>query len=323
MKKTILLILIAIFTISCGSKTENILGNYSDLKEANLPCTITCSTLSEDTAIVLSNDIINDLLRCFRRYEGNKMKIQTPIPNDWVVEYKLTPMSPDFDIWIIANIGEPTYKFLATVTTSSEPTVIQAIPISYSVGNEKNNFIESEEWMAVVQTDYTVVVTKIYEELYSLTNTLNPNNESVNIKKEDIYTIENNGRITYEIPPSFAIDYFAIIQFADTVAIGNVLDEQWLWNSIDIQKVTEQFDVLFNIVTTRFDKLSIYNYRGDEIDIIDISSYLTKHNMGYLAIKKGEKPLFIPYSSSKECLQKSFDYFKIDYLAQEENELID
>ena len=325
MKKLGLFVLIAIFAFSCGNKKEDVSVSYSDLNEKKLPCAIACSAISEDTAQVLTTDIVNDLLRYFKQYQGNKMKIQTPIPEDWGVEYKLTPMSPDFDIWVITNLGEPTYKFLATVTTSSEtPAIIQAIPVAYSVGNEKNNFIESEQWTAIVQDDYKIIVTKIYEKLYSLTDTLSAGNKSVTQKTEDIYTIENDGRITYEIPPAFDVDYRAIIQFADTAAIGNVLDELWLWNSIEIQEVTEPLDILHCLATTRFDKLSIYNYRGDVVDIIDISSYLNKHNIGYLAIKKGEKPLFIPYSSSKECLQKAFKYFGMEYFLQEgdANELI-
>jgi len=320
MKKLGLFTFITIFAFSCGSKKEDISVNYSDLKEKKLPYSVSCSTLAEDTIQILTTDLVNDLLRYFKLYQGNKIKIQTPIPEDWGVECKLTPMSPDFDIWIITNIGEPTYKFLATITTSSEiPSIIQAIPVAYSVGNEKNNFIESEQWTAIIQDDYTIIVTKIYEKLYSLTDTLNLNNKSITLKKEDIYTIENDGKITYEIPLTFDIDYRAIIQFADTAAIGNVLDEQWLWNAIEIQEVIESMDILYCPATTCFDKLSIYNYRGDVVDIINISSFLNKHNIGYLAVKKGERPLFIPYSSSKECLQKAFKYFGIENFLQEDN----
>ena len=317
-----LFIFVVVFAVSCGSKKEEISVNYLDLQEKKLPHTVVCSALSEDTAQVLTDGLANDLLRHFKRYEGNKMKIQMPIPENWGVEYKLTPMSPDFDIWIIANMGEPAYKFLATVSTTSEnPAIIEAIPVACNLGIEKNNFIESEQWTAVIQDDYKVVVTKIYEKLYSLTDTLSSGNESIRIKKEDVYTIENDGKISYEAPPSFDMDYRAIIQFADTAAIGNVLNEQWLWNSIEIQELIESMDIMYAMATTHFDKLSIYNYRGDEIDIIDISSYLNKHNMGYLAVKKGEKPFFIPYSSSKECLQKAFKYFGIEYSWEEEEEL--
>ena len=312
MRKVGLFIFIAVFAVACGDRGKSVVNESFDLKEKKLPCSITFSKLQEDTAQVLTNELVNQLLRQFKKHEGNKMKIQTSIPENWSVEYKLTPMSSDFDIWIISNIGEPTYKFLATVNTSLEAvSIIQAIPVAYNVGIEKSNFIETEQWTAHIRDDYTVVVTKIYEKLYSLTDELNPK-ESIHTKKEDIYTIENDGRITYEIPPSFNIDYLAIIQFADTASIGNVLDESWMWNSIEIQEVTEPAGVLFVIATTHFGKVSIYNYRGDEVDIIDISSYLTKHNMGYLAIKKGEKPIFIPYSSSKECLRKAFNYFGME-----------
>ncbi len=319
--KFCLLAFIAVLTFSCGNKKGINTAETFNLKEEKLPYTVTCSKSPEDTIQALSDDLTNQLLRDFKKYEGNKMKIQSPIPEDWGVEYKLTPMSSDFDIWIISNTGYPTHKFLATVNTASEiPFVIQAIPIAYNMGIEKPNFIESEQWNALIKDDYKIIVTKTYEKIYSLIDTLASNHESIYTKTEDIYNIENNGKITYEIPPSFNIDYRTIIQFADTASTGNILDESWIWNSIEIQEVIESMNILFVTATTNFDKLSIYNYRGDEVDIIDISPYLDKHNMGYLAIKKGEKPLFIPYSSSKECLQKALKYFDVDYPQLETNE---
>jgi hypothetical protein len=310
--------LIVVFFCSCNGKKENSTTEYFELKEETLPFRVTCSKMSQDTLPLLPNELVSQLLRDMKNYQGNKMNMLTPIPEEWAVECKLISMSSDFDIWIITNTGEPTYKFLATVTTTQgDPSIIQSIPVAYNAGLEKTNFIESEQWTANIQDDYTVTVTKLYEKLFSLTDPLTPANESIHIKKEDVYSIESNGRINYKIPPSFNIDYRTIIQFADTAITGNILDEQWLWNSIEIQEVVEPVGILFGIATTRFDKLSIYNYHGEEIDIVDISSFLSKHNMGFLAIKKGEKPLFIPYSSSKECLQKAFKYFEMEYDFQE------
>lgn len=305
---------IVIFFCSCNSKKEtNTIENFN-LKEENLPYSISCSDFPKDSLYVLSDEMVSHLLRSLKNYQGRQMNILTSIPEEWGVECKLTPMSSDFDIWIISNLGEPTHKFLATVTsTSGTPSIIQAIPIACNTGIEKVNFIESEQWTALVKDDYKVIITKIYEKLYSLTDTLTPGNESIHIKQEDVYNIENDGKITYEIPLSFNIDYRAIIQFADTVITGNVLDEYWLWNAIEIQEIIEPMGILFGIITTRFDELSIYDYHGEKVDILDISPVLNKHNMGFLAIKKGEKPLFIPYSSSKECLQKAFKYFDLNY----------
>jgi hypothetical protein len=313
-----ILALIVIFFCSCNTKKEENTTESLELKEEKLPYFATCSAIPQDTLPLLPNELVSSLLRDMKNYQGNKMNMLIPVFEEWEVECKLTPMSSDFDIWIISNKGESVYKFLATVSMASGfPFIIQSIPVAYNAGFEKTNFIESEQWTAVIKDDYTIVVTKIYEKLYSLTDSLIPDSESIHIKNEDVYSIESTGRITYKVPPSFTVDYRAIIQFADTANTGNILDEQWLWNSIEIQDVVEPAGILFGVVTTRFDKLSIYNYRGEEIDIIDISSFLSKHSMGFLAIKKGEKPLFIPYSSAKECLQKSFKYFELEYDFQE------
>jgi hypothetical protein len=313
------LMLMAVCFCSCDTKKETDTTENFELKEEQLPYTVKCSDLPDDSMYMLSNEIVNQLFRDLKNHQGLKMTISVPVPEEWGVTCKLTPMSADFDIWIIANKGDPMLKFLATVTNTSEmPSLIQSIPVACNMGIESLNVIESEQWTAFVEDDYKITVTKIYEKFHSLVDTLMPNNENVFVKQEDVYNIESTGRITYEIPPSFTIDYHAIIQFADTAITGNVLDEQWLWNTIEIQEVVEPMGILFGTITSQFDKSPIYNYRGEKIDIVDISSFLDKHNTGFLALKKGEKPLFIPYSSSRECLQKAFKYFKLEYPFQEE-----
>jgi hypothetical protein len=319
LKKTAgIMIFMAVFFCSCNSKQETDTTANFELKEENLPYTVTCSDLPKDSLQILSNELVNQLFRDLKNHQGLRMSISVPLPEEWGVECKLMPMSSDFDIWIISNKGESTLKFLATVTEQSGiPFIIQSIPVACNAGVEKVNFIESEQWSAVVGDDYKIIVTKVYEKLYSLVDTVMEDNESATVRQEDIYYIESTGRITYEIPPSFNMDYRAIIQFADTAITGNILDEQWLWSTIEIQEVVEPMGILFETITSHFDKSVIYNYRGEKIDIIDISSFLNKHNMGFLAIKKGEKPLFIPYSSSEECLKKAFKYFEVEYNFQE------
>jgi hypothetical protein len=318
-KKTVwIMILTGVFFCSCNSKKDTGTVESIEIQEKKLPYSITCLDDPNDSMYVLSNELINQLLRDMKNHQGHPMNLSIAIAEVWGVECKLASMSSEFDIWILSAKGESTLKFLATVsTTSGIPSIIQSIPVACNAGIEKVNFIESEQWTALVKDDYKIIVTKQYEKIYSLVDAETPSNESVSVKWEDIYTIENDGRITYEIPPSFNMDYRAIIQFADTAVIGNVLDEQWLWNAIEIQEIIEPMGILFGTVTTEFDKSHIYNYRGELIDIIDISSLLNKHNTGFLAIKKGEKPLFIPYFSSKECLQKAFKYFEVEYDFQE------
>ncbi|MDR1878076.1 MAG: hypothetical protein LBQ64_00755 [Bacteroidales bacterium] len=305
--------------VSCGNKQETIQNEQFFLTEETLPHKVTLGFSTNDSIRALSDDIVMQLLQNLKNYEGVNPNIQTILPDNWGVEYKLTAMSPDFDIWIIANMGSPVYKMLATITTSETPVVIQAIPIAYTTAIEKVNYMESEQWEALIKEDYKIIVTKTYEKLYSLTDTA-PNKESIYVQKEDVYYIENNGKITYEIPPSFHVDYRAIILFADTAAIGNVLDEEWLWNCVSIQEKAEQEGILFAAATTHFDKLSLFDYHGEEIDIIDISTYLNKHSRGYLVVKKGIQPLFIPYVSAEECLQKAFPYFGLTYEPRQNQE---
>jgi hypothetical protein len=310
-----LAIFCGIFFYGCNNKKGNNTTENYEFREEKLPYTVNCYGLSSENAYVLSDGIVSQLLRDFKNYQGHKMNIQFPIPEEWQVVCKLSSMTSDFDIWIISNAGSPTHKILATVATTSEtPFVIQSIPVSCNIGIEKVNFIESEQWTALIGDDYKITITKIYEKLYSLTDTLIPGNESVYIKQEDVYNIENDGKITYETPPVFDVDYRVIIQFADTAITGNIMDERWLWNAIEIEEVIEPLGIFFGMITTGFDRTSIYNYHGEEIDIINISPVLNRHSMGFLALKKGEKPLFIPYTSSRECLQKAFVYFDIEYV---------
>ena len=314
-------LLIGILVYSCENK-QVATEQHFELPEKRLPNTIAFSQM-QDSLVDLSDGLVSQILRYLKNFEGIAMKIATPLPESWSAEYKLTPMSSDFDIWIISNTNDVTHKILATVSTTQAPSIIQAIPIAYSAGIEKPNYIESEQWEAVVKEDYTVVVTKSYEKIYSLTDTAN-RHASTSSKIEDVYVIENNGKIHYKAPVSYTIDYRAIIQFADTASIGNILSEDWIWNYIDIQETVENVGILFLTATKNFNKLSIYNYHGEEVDVVDISPYIEKHNMGYLILEKGKKPVFAPYSSSKEFLPKAFKHFGLEYDADEnENEEVE
>jgi hypothetical protein len=310
-------LLAGIVLCACEQKQPSSVEQNFDLPQENLPNAIAFSQM-QDSALNLPNELESQVLRYLKNYEGVKMKIQTPLPESWKVMYKLPPMSSDFDIWIVANAGDPTHKILATVTLSPF-SIIQAVPVAYSAGIEENNFIESEQWTSVVKEDYTVVVTKLYEKLYSLTDTAN-RQASTSSATEDRYIIENNGKIRYEAPAIYDIDYRAVVQFADTASIGNLLGEDWLWNTIEIQEMIEPEEILFSEVTKNFNRVSIYSYRGDEVDVVDISPYLEKHNMGYLILEKKKKPIFIPYAPAKEILPKVFAHFSLEYHAKENEE---
>jgi hypothetical protein len=312
-------LLAGIALCACEQKQPSSVEQNFDLPQENLPNVIAFSQV-EDSTLSLPNELESQVLRYLKNYEGNKMKIQTPLPESWKVMYKLPPMSSDFDIWIVANAGDPTHKVLATVTSSSPVSIIQAVPVAYNVGIEENNFIESEQWTSVVKEDYTIVVTKLYEKIYSLTDTAN-RQASTSSTTKDVYIIENNGKIRYETPVIYDIDYRAVVQFADTAAIENLLGEDWLWNSIEIQEMIEQEGILFSVITKDFNKVSIYSYRGEEVDVVDISPYLEKHNMGYLILEKKKKPIFIPYAPAKEILPKVFAHFSLEYQAEENEEI--
>lgn len=317
-KRIFYFLIIGIIVFSCENKQQVGAEQSFDLAEEVLPHTISFSN-AQDSIQILSDDLTSQIIRHLKKYEGIKMHIQTSLPESWAVEYKLTPISIDFDIWIIANVGDPTHKMLATVTTSQPISIIQAVPVAYSAGIEKTNYIESEQWDAVVKENYSIVVKKSYEKIYSMTDTLN-RHASTSVQKEDIYIIENNGKIRYEAPVVYDIDYRAIIQFADTASMGDILGEDWLWNSIEIQEAAEPADVLFIVATKNFSKLPIYNYRGDEVDIVDISLYIEKHNMGYLILQKGQKSIFIPYTAAKEFLPKAFKHLGIEYEIETEED---
>ena len=298
------------------SKEED--SNTLIINEQTLPYTVKCNNILSDSVAMLPLDIANQLFKHINRFEGEPFNLAMQMPDAWTVECSLPSFSPDFAIWIIANSGEATIKLLATITTTEEPTVIQALPIAYSIAIEKANYIESELWFADIDNSYNIVVTKKYERLYSIIEE-NTDNKSNTITKKDNYTIELDGKIAYQKPETFAIDYNAIIQFADTSVVGR-LDEDWVLNSIEIQEQIESLGILFVTVTSAFDRVEITNYYGEIVDIVDISGFIGKHDMGYLALKKGEKTLFIPYATADKCLQKAETYFKLEIVAKNEEE---
>jgi hypothetical protein len=302
---------------SCFNKyTEEY--NSLNINELPLPCSVKCNNAVSDTANVLPLEIANQLFKYINRFEGEQFYILMKNPETWAVEYRLPSLSPDFEIWIVSNTGESSVKLLATISIAETPAVIQALPIAYNIAIEKTNYIESEFWTADIDNSYNIVVTKNYERLYSIVEE-GAENKSNFFTKKDNYIIELNGKITYQKPKIFDIDYNAIIQFADTSIVGG-LSEDWVQNTIEIQEQIEALGILFITATAGFDKVEIKNYYGETVDIVDISSFISKHDIGYLALKKGEKPLFIPYASADKCLQKAEGYFNLEIITKNEEE---
>ena len=293
-------------------------GNAFIVDEQELPCGIRCNNTISDSNQILPMEIANQLYKHIKKFEGEQFNILTKTPDTWAVECKLTPFSPDFDIWVVSNMGESFIKLLVTLTSDETPTVIQALPIAYNIAIEEVNYIESEFWSADVDNSYNIIVNKKYERLYSITDD-STENRSNTVSKKDNYIIELNGKIAYQKPQTFDMDYLAIVQFADTSVIGT-LNEDWILYSIDIQEKIEALNIFFVTVTSDFDKVEIKNYHGETIDIVDISSFINKHNMGYLALKKGEKTLFVPYTTPEICLQKAANYFQMNILSKNEEE---
>ncbi|MCL2131226.1 MAG: hypothetical protein FWH36_02035 [Lentimicrobiaceae bacterium] len=291
--------------------------NVLNINEQALPCTVKCNnTINGDSGNILPIDIANQLYKHLNRFEGEQFNILTKMPENWAIECMLPSFSPDFAIWIVSNVGESAVKLLATLTTAENPMVIQALPIAYNIAIEKTNYIESEFWTADIDNSYNIIVTKKYERLYSIIEE-NTENKSVSVTKKDNYTIELNGKIAYQKPETFDADYLAIVQFADTAVVG-MLDEDWVLNSMEIQEKIEPLGIFFVTATSDFDKVEIKNYHGETVDIVDISSFINRHNMGYLALKKGEKTLFIPYSAADVCLQKVENQFNMEILTENE-----
>ena len=107
-------LIIGFIVCSCGNK-QNVAGELNfDFPEEKLPYTISFSHIIDDSSRILPDNIVNQILRNLKKHEGISAKIQTPLPETWVVEYKLTPMSSDFDIWVVSNFGDVTHKILAT-----------------------------------------------------------------------------------------------------------------------------------------------------------------------------------------------------------------
>lgn len=320
-KTVIFSVCIAICFNACVDKKQ---GNDAFiLTEKTLPCKIQCSDEQADSLPELDDGIINQFLPFIKKYEGHKAVLKMPLPSEWKAEYKIESLSPDFEIWIVTNLHEVTHKALITLKKSTSGyEVISGLWIAYSTAIEGSNYIESEEWIGNIDEEYTIRMKKQYEKIHSSLNDSIPPTNILQVK-EDVYQISLNGNILYQQPEIYETDYMAVVQFADTTEKGIVLDEEWIWNSIHMQEVLEEHNILFAEITHNFDKVSIRNYHGEEVDNINIYPLLSTYSKGYLFLKKGQSPTYHRYCEAKECLEKALPFFGIAVEQETEEALSD
>ncbi|MBP5413324.1 MAG: hypothetical protein J6Y47_08740 [Bacteroidales bacterium] len=298
--------LLSIF-LSC-SRQEN--TQTFSLTEKKVPCDISCQESITDTANILPLHMVNDIIRSLKNFKGTGFKLPTTIPDTWIAEYKLEAFS-DFDIWIISNAGEPTFKILATVSSDTS-TIIQAIPIAYNTAKEKPQYIESEYWQCHIDDIYNITVSKEYEMLHSLTEDSTADHSNLHYKTEDQYIIEADGTISYIEKPSFNIDYKAVILFADTSHIDLNNNETWLWNAISMHEHLEPVNIIFQECYNQFDKISVKNYTGEEVDMLNISEEVNRHHIGYIIVTNETEPEYIPYDSPQNILRNIMQILNMD-----------
>lgn len=272
------------------------------LNEKNVPCVITCQENNADTANVLPANMVNQIIHFLKTFKGTRFTLRTDIPDTWLAEYKLAAFA-DFDIWIITNAGDPVYKILATITTDTSE-IIQAIPVAYNAAREMPQYIESEYWQCHIDDIYSITVSKEYEKLQSLSNDSATNSQNRHKLTQDKYTIEANGNISYVELPHYDTDYEAVILFADTANMQVNTDDTWLWNTISMQEHLEPVNIIFQDVYNTFDRLSVINYNGEEVDVVNISEQVNRYHIGYVLLVKNEPPLYIPYDTPHNCLRK-------------------
>lgn len=272
------------------------------LNEKNVPCDITCQENTADTSNILPLNMVNQIIHALKTFEGTRFTLPVDIPDTWLAEYKLAAFA-DFDIWVITNADEPVYKILATISSDTSE-IIQAIPVAYNAANEMPQYIESEYWQCHVDDIYTITVSKEYERLQSLSNDSTANSQNRHKLTEDKYTIEADGSITYVELPHFDIEYEAVILFADTANMQVNTDETWLWNAISMQEHLEPVNIIFQEAYQKFDQLSVINYNGEEVDVVNISEQVNRYHIGYVLLVKNQAPLYIPYDTPHNCLRK-------------------
>lgn len=312
MKKTVKVSVIALLLLAIvGCKHDEVSIFDMEFASMSVPCQINSHSMEVDSANKLPIDIESNIINAMKNFEGEPYVLKTTIPSDWYLLSKVESFSDEFDIWLIASEGEPIYKVLATVDLSKRE-VISAIPIVYNVGREMSKYVESEEWSCEIDSLYNVVVTKTYDKLFSLSDEGYKEGESKNKKVIDRYFIDSYGNFVYVEKPHFDIDYSAVIQFADTAQMTIPLDESWIWNEIALHERLEPMNILFQTSFKDFDQLSVYNYSGEEVDMVDVSELVKKNNIGYILLQKGKAPEFVPYDVATTCLARLAVYLGIE-----------
>lgn len=283
--------------------------------ELGLPCHISCSDVISDTLPMLKENMQTQIYRFLKHIPGTDMSLKIPFSESWQIEAYIESPSPDYDLWLISNLGDIYYKLLISVTLPDEITgernVISGLLVSYSAAEESKDKIVSEEWNADMDADYSITISKRYEVICSMSDTLNSNN---NVEKEskDVFILNLDGIFQYQ-EPEYTEQYRAIIQFIDTSEPGLSIDEAWVMNTIAMQEVLEPLDIYFMEITHDFNQVMVTNYRGELVDEVDISDFLKTYGKGYIMLEKGNRARYFRYCQADECLKKILPSWNIEY----------
>lgn len=309
----IISVCLIILLTNCHSR-KSTQDNLSD-ETVNYPVDVIRDTLivdvhSQTTLYPMQEEVLESFLEKAKNFQGKKWTAKVVFPDKWGVEC-VERLPEGREIWLLQSENRE-WMYLVTTSGYGTQRILDVLPVAISVANQSDENLETEDWQTLRLPNGQFRTTKEYEWTHSIANATRQdfiNDPEKYHRKNRIveqFSINNEGRFE-KMEVDTLPDYNAVIFFFNPA----YKPEMWDATVPQLQAYCEENGILYEEVSSNYDRVTVRNYELTFAMETDITPYISGVECGMVIMKKDETPKCIHFGSYDYMQMELRRYFKI------------
>lgn len=292
-----------------GPKVEMISESYP---VSLIEDTIRTSASDNTKLYPVTEEFLHKFLQKAGDYEGHKTTAKADFPEEWGIRC-IERLPEGKELWFMQSQSREWMYFVITSGYGTQ-RILDLVPVAVSLFVQDSDIcLETEDWWTARDADGSLLVTKNYEWVQSLTNVskqdyeADPEQYHRTATYTDRYYINDMGRFEYAAVEDTVPEYSAVVFFYDPVN----KPESWDDYVPRLQAFCEENDIYYEEVCQDFDQVVIRDFLMNEVVMLNIHPFADMTESGMLLLKKGEEPRTVGFGRYEYMNVAIRRYFKL------------
>lgn len=273
--------------------------------------TLTADVHRQTTLYPLQDEVLNSFLEKAGDFQGKKWTAKVDFPQEWGVEC-VERLPEGRELWLLQSENHE-WVYLATTSGFGTQRILDVLPVAVSVANQRNEDLETENWLTLRLPDGQFRTTKEYEWIHSVSKATkqdfinDPEKYHRKTRYVEQFLINEQGRFEKSEIVDTLPDYNAVVFYFNS----NDKPEMWDETILHLQAFCEENGVIYEEVRGGYDRVTVRDYELTFALEADITPYIDPSGSGMVMMRKNEPPKAVRFGSYEYMQMELRRYFKL------------